>query len=72
MITYDYSKEITKKKEVIIMSKVVKKRMLITLEEDLIAILDEAAKENRRTKSDEIAIMIQKYLMNNKTSNNIK
>lgn len=39
-----------------------KKRIYISLEEDLLNILKEEAKKNRRYPSDEIAILIEKYL----------
>jgi len=39
-----------------------KKRIYISLEEDLLDILKQEAKKNRRYPSDEIAILIEKYL----------
>ncbi|MGG7173375.1 hypothetical protein ACQPV1_08630 [Clostridium neonatale] len=39
-----------------------KKRIYISLEEDLLDILKKEAKKNRRYPSDEIAILIEKYL----------
>ena len=42
-----------------------KERIYISLEEDLMKILREEAKFNRRFPSDEIAILIEKYLKPN-------
>ena len=42
-----------------------KKRIYITLEDDLLEILKTEAKKNRRFPSDEIAILIEKYLKPN-------
>ena len=42
-----------------------KERIYISLEEDLMKILREEAKLNRRFPSDEIAILIEKYLKPN-------
>lgn len=39
-----------------------KKRIYISLEDDLLDILKKEAKKNRRYPSDEIAILIEKYL----------
>ncbi|NRT88904.1 hypothetical protein [Clostridium beijerinckii] len=39
-----------------------KKRIYISLENDLLDILKKEAKKNRRYPSDEIAILIEKYL----------
>ena len=39
-----------------------KKRIYISLEDDLLDILKQEAKKNRRYPSDEIAILIEKYL----------
>lgn len=42
-----------------------KKRIYITLEEELLEILKTEAKKNRRFPSDEVAILIEKYLKPN-------
>lgn len=43
-----------------------KKRIAITLEVDLVNKIQEIAKKNRRNVSDEIAILIEKYVQEEK------